>query len=218
MDHCYIQYIQQKLGVGFGRPPVLPSRGHLMPLSPRPPLSPPSFSLPSLLLLLHACHLGSLSLAADTSGWKAGPANPSQISTGKHVERTILASLSPWQSKHKHKPAKSVLRGESTARGVEEVHGVRDFISNQLRSDPSLAVLVQLEETLGAQSIQTPGAAKPPLHSEQSLLEIKQAKSKLASRVASYLAQTAEPYNGLSEPSNNCRTLLNTWMATCVFG
>lgn len=190
-----------------------------MPLSPRPRLSPPpSFSPASLLLLLYICHFALLSFAEETTGWKAGPLTSSQVITGKHVQSSILASHNHLQTKQKRKSAKSVLRGDSAARAIEESHGIRNFISRQLRSDPSLAVLVELEETLSAQSFRTTGTSKPPPLSEQSLLQIREAKSKLASRVASYLAQTAEPYNGLSEPSNNCRTLLNTWMATCVFG
>ena len=101
---------------------------------------------------------------------------------------------------------------------------LRAFIEGELRADPSLAVLVALEEKQheskagGAAAAPSTAEAKPAAPSEQSLLQIAQAKSRLASRVASYLAASAEPYNGLSEPSNNCRTLLNTWMATCVFG
>ncbi len=96
---------------------------------------------------------------------------------------------------------------------------LRAFIEGELRADPSLAVLVALEERQRDPAGGGAAAeAKPSAPSEQSLLQIAQAKSRLASRVASYLATGAEPYNGLSEPSNNCRTLLNTWMATCVFG
>ena len=99
------------------------------------------------------------------------------------------------------------------------------FIEGELRSDPSLASLVELEERFGQEQSdrQSDETFLTAGGNEQSLLQIAQAKSRLASRVAAYLSMAdtelrAEPYNGLSEPSNNCRTLLNTWMATCVFG
>ena len=103
-------------------------------------------------------------------------------------------------------------------------HHLRAFIESELRADPALAVLVAAEERHQQvrRQQQVPAEPdevyKPAAPSERSLLQIAQAKSRLASRVAAYLAASAEPYNGLSEPSNNCRTLLNTWMATCVFG
>ena len=107
----------------------------------------------------------------------------------------------------------------------EQERRLREFVERELRADPSLAVLVELEEKALQQSRggQATGGAnlqsfRGGAQSTHSLIEIARAKSRLASRVASHLAASAEPYNGLSEPSNNCRTLLNTWMATCVFG
>ena len=107
----------------------------------------------------------------------------------------------------------------------EQERRLREFVERELRADPSLAVLVELEEKALQRSRggQATGGAnlqsfRGGAQSTHSLIEIARAKSRLASRVASHLAASAEPYNGLSEPSNNCRTLLNTWMATCVFG
>ena len=114
-------------------------------------------------------------------------------------------------------------RKTSTGRHTAD-HHLRAFIESELRADPALAVLVAAEERHQQvrRQQQVPAEPdevyKPAAPSERSLLQIAQAKSRLASRVAAYLAASAEPYNGLSEPSNNCRTLLNTWMATCVFG
>ena len=122
-----------------------------------------------------------------------------------------------------------LLSGVSTGGGVparEQERRLREFVESELRGDASLAVLVELEEKALQQSQRAKGNTGEADHKrdgegpgfEQSLVEIARAKSRLASRVAAYLATDAEPYNGLSEPSNNCRTLLNTWMATCVFG
>ena len=50
--------------------------------------------------------------------------------------------------------------------------------------------------------------------------EIQQAKTQLAQHIVHFLREREqEPvYSGLSESSSLCAKLLNTWMATCVFG
>ena len=164
-----------------------------MPPSQRSPQS----SLPSLIFLC----LALFGLLVESSAAVSDPGSSSRIEAGPPV---LISN--PYQAGHLKQKSKQELRlPKSTLRGIgeklkeEERSGVRDFISRQLRSDPSLAVLIELEESAGSHSAQT-------ALSEQSLLQIREAKSRLASRVASYLAQSAEPYNGLSEPSNNCRT------------
>ena len=48
---------------------------------------------------------------------------------------------------------------------------------------------------------------------------VQQAKRHLASHIVSFLQTTEDPvYSGLSESTDLCAKLLNTWMATCVFG
>ncbi len=96
------------------------------------------------------------------------------------------------------------------------LHG---FIAHQLLSDDRLDVLLALEQrasSIGVAGTTGEGQAIPAAARE----EIAAARKHLALRVASFLSEQegAEPYNGLSEPDSKCRLLLNTWMATCVFG
>ena len=52
--------------------------------------------------------------------------------------------------------------------------------------------------------------------------EIRQARTELVAAISSFAEtsenEVAEPYNGLAEPDDKCRNLLDTWMAKCVFG
>ena len=94
------------------------------------------------------------------------------------------------------------------------LHG---FVAHQLLSDAQLNPLLELEQRASI-GVGTSGKGQTLSAAEQE--QIAAAKQRLALRVASFLSEqeTAEPYNGLSEPDSKCRLLLNTWMATCVFG
>tara|TARA_B100000780_G_C20678158_1_gene269890 strand:- start:68 stop:466 length:399 start_codon:yes stop_codon:yes gene_type:complete len=54
----------------------------------------------------------------------------------------------------------------------------------------------------------------------QDTKQVSLAKHRLATHIVNFLQQKEnEPiYSGLSESSDLCAKLLNTWMATCVFG
>ena len=54
----------------------------------------------------------------------------------------------------------------------------------------------------------------------QDTKQVQLAKHRLATHIVNFLQQKEnEPiYSGLSESSDLCAKLLNTWMATCVFG
>ena len=85
----------------------------------------------------------------------------------------------------------------------EQERRLREFVERELRADPSLAVLVELEEKALQQSRggQATGGAnlqsfRGGAQSTHSLIEIARAKSRTCLRVASHLAASAEPYNG----------------------
>ena len=95
-------------------------------------------------------------------------------------------------------------------RGGIDIHRrkqLKDSIIRELLDNSRLSVLLELEASAGNSE------SKQPLSTE-SLLEIGKAKALLAEHIAS----RTEPFNGLAEPNDKCRTLLNDWMGKCVFG
>ena len=89
---------------------------------------------------------------------------------------------------------------------------LRTKIKTLLMANANLHVLLDVHD------------AKPstaPTHHRKSE-EIRQAKQQLARHIINFLSveeDKAEPvYSGTTESSSDCAKLLNTWMATCVFG
>ena len=93
--------------------------------------------------------------------------------------------------------------------------GLRDYLEHRFLSDPRLLELMEMEEDALSRGL--------PL-AEADKLELGRAKHQLSDSIVSFLetgeshAVTGEPYNGLAEPDDKCRNLLDTWMAKCVFG
>lgn len=88
---------------------------------------------------------------------------------------------------------------------------LRTKIKTLLMTNANLHVLLDVHD------------AKPstaPTHRQKT--EIRQAKQQLARHIVNFLSveedKAAPVYSGVTESSSDCAKLLNTWMATCVFG
>jgi hypothetical protein len=124
---------------------------------------------------------------------------------------------------HRATTSASSLRARQVPSKQQVKSDLQGEIKKMLIESSDLHILLDLSETTNTLQRQQ----QRQQHQQQQKLvqlskktEIKQAKKMLAQRIAQFLSEKQmEPiYSGLSESTSKCAKLLNTWMATCVFG